>query len=250
MEKEREWFIFYNSFWKAIKELPKENQLEIYNAITDYSFTLEEPELTWISKTIWILIKPQLEANNRRYLNWIKPKKKQEWSETEANPKQSQSKPEGKEKEKEKEKVKDKDKDNNKLVQTCTEPCTTSCTLSGQSYKENKEELKESIYNYYISKFSKKRNNKKLAIDRINSLLNEINNEQIISAIDEYCIEKKQSIRKWEWSFIKSADTFFWFERWTKVRFIYKYINNDKKKPLIKNNSQISAGYWDYDFNI
>lgn len=105
--KEREWFIFYNSFRKAIKELPKENQLEIYNAIAEYSFTLEEPNLTGLSKTIWILIKPQLEANNRRYLNWIKPKIKQEESKWEANNKQEESKWEGKEKEKENVKEKD-----------------------------------------------------------------------------------------------------------------------------------------------
>lgn len=30
-------FIFYRSFYEAIKELPKENQLNIYNAILELS---------------------------------------------------------------------------------------------------------------------------------------------------------------------------------------------------------------------
>ena len=114
MEKiQREWFIFYQSFWEAINELPKENQLELYRAIADYSFTLKEPGLTGLSKTIWILIKPQIEANNRKYLNWKKSKRKQNWSKTEANNKQNWSKTEGKEKEKEKENEKE---NNNEII--------------------------------------------------------------------------------------------------------------------------------------
>ena len=36
---DRKGFIFYESFWEAIKELPEKNQLELYQAITEYSFT-------------------------------------------------------------------------------------------------------------------------------------------------------------------------------------------------------------------
>jgi hypothetical protein len=129
-DTKREWFVFYRSFWEAINELPEKNQLEIYKAISDYSFTLKEPELSWLSKTIWILIKPQIEANNRKFLNWSKAKTKQEESKTEANEKQngseneanekqSESKREGKEKEKDK--VKDKDKDKVKELSTIVE---------------------------------------------------------------------------------------------------------------------------------
>jgi len=68
----RESFIFYRSFYEAICELPENNQLELYNAILLYSLEFKEPKLTGISRTIWILIKPQIDANNKRYINGCK----------------------------------------------------------------------------------------------------------------------------------------------------------------------------------
>ena len=85
----RDSYIFYRSFYEAIKELPEKNQLEIYNAIAEYSLNFVMPELTGISKTIFILIKPQIEANQKRYINGTKPKKKQTRSKPEARRKQN-----------------------------------------------------------------------------------------------------------------------------------------------------------------
>jgi len=65
----RDSFIFYRSFYEAIQDLPKENQLELYNAIAQYSLNFEEKKLNGISKTIFKLIKPQLDANNKRFVN-------------------------------------------------------------------------------------------------------------------------------------------------------------------------------------
>ncbi len=61
--------IFYRSFYEAIKELPKENQLEIYNAIFEHSLNNVTPKLTGLSKTIYILIEPQIEANLKRFID-------------------------------------------------------------------------------------------------------------------------------------------------------------------------------------
>lgn len=80
--------IFYRSFYEAINELPDLNKLEVYTAIFEYSFNFNEIELSGLSKTIFTLIKPQLEANNKRFANGNKPKIKQEKSKTEAKPKQ------------------------------------------------------------------------------------------------------------------------------------------------------------------
>ena len=55
--------IFYKSFFEAIKELEKEDQLQIYQAIPNYVFEEKEPQLKPQLKPIWILIKPQLDAN-------------------------------------------------------------------------------------------------------------------------------------------------------------------------------------------
>ena len=84
--------IFYRSFYEAIKSLPESNQLEVYNAIFEYSFNFVDIQLTGLSNTIFTLIKPQLEANNKRYKNGTNPKNKQNVSKTEAKDEQKISK--------------------------------------------------------------------------------------------------------------------------------------------------------------
>jgi hypothetical protein len=84
--------IFYRSFYEAINELPDLNKLEVYTAIFEYSFNFNEIELSGLSKTIFTLIKPQLEANKKRFENGTKPKSKPEKSKTEAKQKQKISK--------------------------------------------------------------------------------------------------------------------------------------------------------------
>ena len=83
----RDSFIFYRSFYDAINELPKENQADTYSAIAKYALDQEETELTGISKAIFSLVKPQLDANYKKYENG-----KQKKSKTEANDKQKGSK--------------------------------------------------------------------------------------------------------------------------------------------------------------
>jgi hypothetical protein len=84
--------IFYRSFYEAINELPDLNKLEVYTAIFEYSFNFNEIELSGLSKTIFTLIKPQLEANKKRFENGTKAKGKPEKSKTEAKQKQNRSK--------------------------------------------------------------------------------------------------------------------------------------------------------------
>ena len=83
----RDSFIFYRSFYEAISELPKENQADTYNAIMQYALNQEEIKLTGISKAIFSLVKPQLDANYKKYENG-----KQKKSKTEAKHKQTKSK--------------------------------------------------------------------------------------------------------------------------------------------------------------
>lgn len=78
----RDSMIFYRSFYEAIKELNLEQQALIYNAMFSYGLNYEEPELTGVCKTVWTLIKPQIDANIRRFSNGNKggrpPKEKTE----------------------------------------------------------------------------------------------------------------------------------------------------------------------------
>lgn len=90
----RDSFIFYRSFFEAINDLDDIQQLEIYRAIANYSLNFAEPDLKGVSATIFKLIKPQLEANNKRFLNGTQPKNKQYSSKTEAKQKQVKSKTE------------------------------------------------------------------------------------------------------------------------------------------------------------
>lgn len=99
----RDSIIFYRSFYEAIRELPPDIQSQVYTAIFEFSMNFEEIELQGLAKTIFTLIKPQLEANNKRFANGKKPKQqpsktdigiKQTESKTEAKPKQNQSKSE------------------------------------------------------------------------------------------------------------------------------------------------------------
>ena len=83
--------IFYRSFYEAIKELPPQNQSEVYSAIFEYSLNFTETKLTGLSKTIFTLIKPQLDANLKRFKNGSIPKDKQTGSKQEAKPKQTGS---------------------------------------------------------------------------------------------------------------------------------------------------------------
>ncbi|MFR9535100.1 MAG: DUF6291 domain-containing protein [Rikenellaceae bacterium] len=63
----RDSFVFYNSFKQAIDELEDAQQLLLYQSISTYALYRQEPELEGITKVVWVLIKPQLDANWRKY---------------------------------------------------------------------------------------------------------------------------------------------------------------------------------------
>ena len=87
----RDSIVFYRSFYEAIKEIPLEEQGVVYNAIYGYALDGIEPELTGIAKAIFLLVKPQIDANNSRYENGKKGgKPKTNQTETKAEPKPNQ----------------------------------------------------------------------------------------------------------------------------------------------------------------
>lgn len=130
---EREAVLFYKSFDEAISMLSDEDQLAVYRAITKYGLYGEETELTGAAGAIFLLAKPQIDANNRRYENGkkggapkgnqnaTKSKKKTTKEQPINNQETTKEQPKEKEKEKEKDKKKDKEKGKGVRGETQTE---------------------------------------------------------------------------------------------------------------------------------
>ena len=60
-------FVFYRSFFESLKELPDEQQLKFYRAITEYALDDTEPDFTGLEKSLFTQIKFSLDEANRRY---------------------------------------------------------------------------------------------------------------------------------------------------------------------------------------
>ena len=71
-EKQRDTFIFYRSFKESMSDLSDADKLIMYEAITDYSLDMKEPELTGFPKALFSLIRPFLDANTQRWKNGCK----------------------------------------------------------------------------------------------------------------------------------------------------------------------------------
>lgn len=63
----RESFVFYASFYEAIKELPEDTQLELYGALCEYSFNDNLPELSPVAKAVFTVMRPNIDKAAARY---------------------------------------------------------------------------------------------------------------------------------------------------------------------------------------
>lgn len=67
---ERESFLFYKSFYEALKGLSNEIKLEVLTAIIEYGLYGRQPEnLKPFASSIFTLVQPNIDANNTRYEN-------------------------------------------------------------------------------------------------------------------------------------------------------------------------------------
>lgn len=67
---DRESFIFYRSFYEAIKCMPPDVQAEIYPAICEYALFGRTPKnLSEVAKGMFTLIKPNIDVNTARFEN-------------------------------------------------------------------------------------------------------------------------------------------------------------------------------------
>lgn len=75
----RDSMIFYRSFYESLNGLSPMIKAEVYDAIFEYGINFKEIEFeNEFAKALFTLIKPQLDANIKRYNNGIKPKSKAE----------------------------------------------------------------------------------------------------------------------------------------------------------------------------
>ena len=69
---QRDSFVFYRSFAEGLNELDGETRLACYDALLAYALDGVEPSLTGVAKAMFTLIKPQIDANNKRFENGMK----------------------------------------------------------------------------------------------------------------------------------------------------------------------------------
>ena len=68
-KNQRDSFIFYRSFYESIKDLDKNQKAEVLEAICSYALDEYTEPLSGVSKGFFTLIKPQLDANRKRFEN-------------------------------------------------------------------------------------------------------------------------------------------------------------------------------------
>lgn len=95
----RDSFIFYRSFFETFEKLPREERLDLFEAVCSYALNDSDPaEMSGVGDAIFTLLKPQLDANTRKYENGLKggrPKAEKNQTETKEKPNgnQTESKP-------------------------------------------------------------------------------------------------------------------------------------------------------------
>lgn len=90
---ERESFVMYRSFWDAIRELPNEDIANSIKAIAEYALNGVPPDVSGVAKSIFIMAKPQIDANNKRYENGNKGAEYGKLGGRPKNPKETPKKP-------------------------------------------------------------------------------------------------------------------------------------------------------------
>ena len=77
-EAKRSNMLFYRGFYEAIEHLNFEEKGMVYSAVFNYGLNFVEPELPNHLKTIFMLLRPQLDANIKKFKNGVTIKMKDE----------------------------------------------------------------------------------------------------------------------------------------------------------------------------
>lgn len=149
----RDTFIFYRSFKDSMNDLSDADKLIMYEAISDYSLDLKEPELTGFPKALFSLIRPILDANIQRWRNGRnggapKGNKNNRFSKgtTEVQPKVNQNTTEV-------QANKDKDKDVNKDKSTKVDKSNKPTRFSPPTLSEVQKYISDNNYSVDAANF-------------------------------------------------------------------------------------------------
>ena len=88
----RDSMVFYRSFSEALDHLPSEQYKEAMQSILHYALDGTIPDCEGIAYAIYIMAKPQIDANNRKYENGKKGGRPSKQTETKEKPNNNQSK--------------------------------------------------------------------------------------------------------------------------------------------------------------
>lgn len=69
---EKESFVFYKSFFEAIRKLKAADKVKVYDAICELALEEKDSELTGMADIVFTLIRPQIKANNQKFKNGLK----------------------------------------------------------------------------------------------------------------------------------------------------------------------------------
>ena len=89
----RDSFVFYRSFYEALKEMDKNVQADCLMALAQYALDGDMPGLTPEVRMFMTLAKPQIDANNQKFVNGSKggrPKRINNQTETKTEPENNQ----------------------------------------------------------------------------------------------------------------------------------------------------------------
>lgn len=217
----RESFVFYKSFRIAIENLPPENQLNAFKFIISYWLFGIEPEVSTdpVAYAIYIMAKAQIDANNKRYANWIKwwrPQKN--WDNVQKpNNNQPQTKP--------------KPNVNVNVNENANENVNENETVNENKKKQTKKINKKVVYSEDFESFRKaypkKKGKQKARESWENAIKWGYDPKLLITKAWEYATEIK--LKRVEDKFIKMAQ--WWLNDW---RFDDDYFtgNNNEKPDL------------------
>ena len=147
----RSGFVFYRSWLEAVKNLPREMQGEVLTAIIEYGLDgVTTGSLKPITSAMLAMVKPQIDANNKRLENGLKggrPRKIETESEPNNNQVITKEKPNNNQTETQKKQTEPKEKEKVKDIEKET---TTNVVAKKDAAKAATLSRKEEFYNSLI----------------------------------------------------------------------------------------------------